>query len=246
VIPNGSLFPYQPARVPAGGRQCEDRSVVPADIHDFFAASAGVAGALIGLLFVAISVTAGRLARAEATSQIPRLRAYGALVAFTNALTVSLWALLPNSIGTASLVVAILGLLFIAASLLSLIRLRQLRATARDSLFLVFLAVLFVWQLVSAINVTLQSSDSNAVENIATVVIACFLIGIFRAWDLIGGPSIGFRQEVVAMVRAENAERAERAGNAERAENAERTENGTGTAASPSGSASESEDATPS
>ena len=230
------MFHYQPARVPAGGRPCEDRAVVPADIHDFFAASAGVAGALIGLLFVAISVTAGRLARAEATSQIPRLRAYGALVAFTNALTVSLWALLPNSIGTASLVVAILGLLFIAASLLSLVRLRQLRATARDSLFLVFLAVLFVWQLVSAINVTLQSSDSNAVENIATVVIACFLVGIFRAWDLIGGPSIGFRQEVFAMVRAENAERAKRA------ENAERAENGTGTAASPSGSASESED----
>jgi hypothetical protein len=208
--------------------------VVPADIHDFFAASAGVAGALIGLLFVAISVTGERLARAEASSQIPRLQAYGALVSFTNALTVSLFALLPDeSIGTASLVVALLGLVFIAASLLSLIRLRQVRATTRDALFLVVLAVLFAWQLVSAINVMGDPGDSNAVENIAIVVIACFLIGIFRAWELIGGPSIGFRQEIVAMIRAENAERAKRAENGE---------NGTGTAAGPS----ESEDATPS
>jgi hypothetical protein len=226
---------YLPPSGSPPGRPCEDRAVVPADIHDFFAASAGVAGALIGLLFVAISVTGERLARAEASSQIPRLRAYGALVSFTNALTVSLFALLPDeSIGNASLVVAILGLLFIAASLLSLIRLRQVRATTRDALFLVVLAVLFVWQLISAINVMGDPGDSNAVENIAMVVIACFLIGIFRAWELIGGPSIGFRQEVVAMVRAENAERAKRA------------ENGTGTAASASGPVSESEDATPS
>jgi hypothetical protein len=199
--------------------------VVPADIHDFFAASAGVAGALIGLLFVAISVAGDRLARAEASSQMPRLRAQGALTAFTNALAVSLYALIPDdSIGIASLVVAILGLLFVLASLLSLIRLRQMRATGRDALFLFFLAIVFVWQLVSAINLILDLSDSNAVEGIAMVVIICFIIGIFRAWDLIGGPTIGFRQEVVAMVRAE------------RAKNGENGESGTGNAPSASGS----------
>jgi hypothetical protein len=185
------------------GGACEDRAVVPADIHDFFVASAGVAGALVGLLFVAISVSAERLARSEAPAQVHRIRAYGALVAFTNALAVSLFALIPgDQVGTTSLVVAILGLLFVTASLLSFVRLHQLRwSTARDALFLVFLAVTFVFQLVAGIDVMDRPSDSNAVQTIAILVIVCFLIGIFRAWELIGGPSIGITHEVVALVR---------------------------------------------
>jgi hypothetical protein len=179
--------------------------VVPADIHDFFMGSAGVAGALIGLLFVAISVSAERLARADASTQVHRIRAYAALVAFNNALAVSLFALIPGEkIGTASLVAAIVGLVFVLASLLSLVRLRQVRwGTVRDAVFLVFLTVTFVLQLISGIEVMRRPGDSGTVNTIAILVIACFLIGIARAWELIGGPSIGFAHEVVALVRSE-------------------------------------------
>jgi len=178
--------------------------VVPDNLHDFFVASGGVAGALIGLLFVAISVASGRLARAEAAAQIHRIRASAALTAFLNALVVSLFSLIPvHKIGPTSVAVAIAGLVFVVAALLSLVRQHQLnRDTIRDGVFLAGLVIVFVVQLVQGSYVTAQPGDTGAVENIAILVVVCFIIGIQRSWELIGGPSYGFTREVAALVRS--------------------------------------------
>ena len=173
-------------------------------MHDFFLGSAGVAGALIGLLFVAISVSGERLAKAEAASQMMRIRAHGALTGFINALVGSLFALIPDGgIGTTSTVVSIVGLLFVLASLLSLVRVRGLRlATARDAVFLTSQAVVFVFQLIYGIELLGQSNNGGAVEAIGILVIICFIIGISRSWELIGGPEVGITHEIVALVRS--------------------------------------------
>jgi hypothetical protein len=178
--------------------------VIPASIHDFFAASASVAGALIGLLFVAISVSAGRLARSEASAQVHRIRASAALTAFTNALAVSLFALVPgHKIGPASVAVAAAGLAFVLASLLVLIQLRPAQwGTVRDALFLLGLAVTFVVQLVNGVQVSVQPDNPGDVDTLAILVICCFLIGIARSWELAGGPTIVFTREVTELVRS--------------------------------------------
>ena len=177
--------------------------MVPADIHDFFVASAGCAGALIGLLFVAISVSAERLAKAAAAGQMHRIRANAALVAFNNALAVSLFALIPGEkIGMTATVAACAGLVFVLASLVSLARLRDVRlATVRDAVFLVGLAVVFVYQLIAGLDVISQPGDSGSVDTLQILVVICFLIGIARAWELIGGPEISIGPELLALVR---------------------------------------------
>jgi hypothetical protein len=103
---------------------------------------------------------------------------------------VSLFALIPgHKIGPASLAVAIGGLIFVTASLLSLIRLRQVRwGTVRDAVFLPGLIATFVVQLVEAADVIAKPRNPGTVNTIASLVIVCFLIGIARAWELIGGP----------------------------------------------------------
>ena len=176
--------------------------MVSVGIRDFFLGSAGVAGALIGLLFVAMSITAGQIAGETVRAQVHRIRAVAALTAFTNALVVSLFALVPgHKIGPAALSVAAGGILFVAASFLSLYRLRLMRSALRDAVFLLSLFITFVIQLVQAAEIVAEPANPGSVSAIAILVIVCFLIGIARAWELIGGPSVGIGHEVTALAR---------------------------------------------
>lgn len=176
--------------------------MTPASFHEFFVASAGVAGALIGLLFVAISVAAERLTGDDA-AQAHRVRASAALTAFTNALTMSLFALVPSvDLGWTAVAVAVVGLLFVGGSLISLLRVRVSQpGSLRDASFLVGLAVVFVFQLINGAELIGGHHVAGRFGTLSVLVIVCFLIGIARAWELIGGPSIGLRSQLVATLR---------------------------------------------
>jgi hypothetical protein len=164
--------------------------VVPDNLHDFFVARAGVAGALVGLLFVAISIATERLTAIKAETQIHRVRALAALSAFVNALVVSLVALLPGqNLGPAVFVVAVVGLALVVASLRSLFRQHQLRGRQlRESLFLLGLLVVFGFQLAAGILVMNRPHDSDVVGTVAVLVLICFMVGIGRSWELVEPP----------------------------------------------------------
>ena len=174
-----------------------------------------MAGALIGLLFVAISVAAERLAHAEASGQLHRIRARAAFISFTNALSVSLFALLPGEkIGVTALDrclhragvrdgVTVVAHPAAAGAMVDGVALSLIRLHASDGpgLALSRRPGGHVHLPIHRGAVGGQPAGRLRVGGrIAILVIVCFIIGISRAWELIGGPSIGIAHEVAALV----------------------------------------------
>jgi hypothetical protein len=169
------------------------------DLTPFYEASAGVAGALIGLLFVAVSVHQTRTAETGSTAP-QRISAAAALTAFTNALATSLFTLIEGqNSGIPAFAVAITGVLFVTGSLFSL---RDDPRRLREVLFLVTLLVAFIAQLITALHVEGHPTDVNAQRTLAVLVVVFFLIGIARSWVLVEGPSFGLAHELFGLVGA--------------------------------------------
>jgi DMSO/TMAO reductase YedYZ heme-binding membrane subunit len=162
------------------------------DYSDFFLASAGVAGALVGLLFVAITVRPEQL-RERQDTQLHRVRAAATLTAFTNALAVSLFALAGRTtIGGAAVTVGIIGEVFVLTSLSSVIRVRGLRwRDLAETGYLFGFVVLFGYQIYEGFRFLPHHENNDFYQALSILVIVCFLVGVARAWELVGGPTFG-------------------------------------------------------
>jgi len=166
---------------------------VPSEaFHDFFVAAAGVAGALIGLLFVAISVAPEKVIGPD-PSDVQRVRAAAARSALTNALAVSLFGLIPGiAVGWAALVVAVGGLFFMSGAFGELGRARRAGTASKgDTSGFVGQFIVFAAQLVAAIALIADEDHLTARRTLAVLVVVCFGIGISSAWQLLEGPSMG-------------------------------------------------------
>jgi len=124
--------------------------VVPVSFHDFFGGCASVAGALIGLLFVALSVSPEKLTGDDVRAE-HQVRAGAAFSALVNTLVIALVALLPGaSLGEAGIVVAAAGLATTSAMIIVLYREHQQKIYLGDVSMLAILLALYGLQLASA------------------------------------------------------------------------------------------------
>lgn len=167
--------------------------MVSDQFHEFFLGTAGVAGALIGLLFVAISVTPAA-ASGRAGHVYQQVRAAAAMSMFIDALVVSLLALLPGQyLGNGSTALAVAGITSTVALVITFARThdssRTFWSSARTLVLFVAVLVIYGFQLASALHLN-GSADNGEVAEQGTLVVIMFLMGIARAWEIVGATKL--------------------------------------------------------
>jgi hypothetical protein len=161
--------------------------VVLGDYRDYLVAIAAAAGSLTGLLFVAMSV-APRHPLTPGPTVIQQVRATAALLAFSNALAVSLFGLVPgNNVGYPAVVLGVIGILFTAAGIRSIYSSPSTLSQRRQQLGLITLLVLiFGAELGCGIILIIAPGAIVPAQVISNALAASLLTGIGRAWELVG------------------------------------------------------------
>ena len=152
---------------------------------NFFLGSVTVAGALTGLLFVALSVAQTRGRGLESTER--QAVAATAFTALVDSLWISLVALMPGSaqhnggIATASFLLGVLGVTSTASLTVRLWRARSEKELSRRwPLLLPLILLMYAAQAITAYT----SPDPDRTGS--TFVLVFFAVGIIRSWELLG------------------------------------------------------------
>ncbi len=176
--------------------------MVTAAYRDLFAATSAAAGALTGLLFVAMSVAAQR-AVFRGPPVIRQIRASAALLAFSNTLAISLYGLVPGTnIGYPALILAVIGIAFIAAAIRSIMASRASRAQIRNQTWLIMILLLIcITELAAGVVLLGNAASTTSVETIGYAVVTSLLVGIGRAWEFIGERDTGILASLGILVR---------------------------------------------
>jgi hypothetical protein len=155
--------------------------------HDFFIATAGATAALLGLLFVGVSINLAALAAAERVDL--RARSGQAFPNLTFVLVISLIMLIPDPdpelMGASLGFIAVFGLLRVAGNVLTVVRnrshfqnrlttLRRIGWAVIADLLLAFVA----WRIWS-------DADATAIGNLIAVVLVLLIGAAEIAWEML-------------------------------------------------------------
>lgn len=169
------------------------RVVVPTEFQPFFSASVAASAALIGLLFVSVSIAPERIfgAKSDPRKQAQALSAFSALA---NVFFISMTSLIPH---------ILLGLVVTAVAAASslqlislLIRVRNWRGdlitAARGLILFVVSASIYGTELYLGILLWNQPTSTPVLIGLLEVLLGAYAIGLGRAWQLLGAPRLGF------------------------------------------------------
>ncbi|HEY3980794.1 MAG TPA: hypothetical protein VGM79_26185 [Streptosporangiaceae bacterium] len=174
--------------------------------RDFMTTIAASAASLTGLLFVALSV-ARRTDPQEGQTVVQQIRAAAALLAFSNALTISLFGLVPGTnTGYPALILGTIGLFFTAAALRSIFASRAtLGLRRRQTSLILILLLIFGTEVVSGSTLLASPASTGPVAIISYALVASVLVGIGRAWELVGDRDTGIYASIAVLAQHQHA-----------------------------------------
>ncbi|HWZ18190.1 MAG TPA: hypothetical protein VNW73_05300 [Ktedonobacteraceae bacterium] len=161
--------------------------MVPSEFANFFIASASAGGALVGLLFVAVSIAPEQIVAAQAPVERQAV-AGSAFTALMNAFFISLFALIPNfNIGFVIIPFSFVCLLtsFIQAWRL-LRRTNNWQSLLRRAFLVIISAALYGLELWNGYQLFTDPSQPGNVYGLISCLLGAFAIGLIRAWELLG------------------------------------------------------------
>ncbi|HZT97917.1 MAG TPA: hypothetical protein VFB34_13875 [Chloroflexota bacterium] len=160
--------------------------MVSQEYHDFLIVSSQASAALIGLLFIAISLAPDRVFGSDA-SPVQRAQALSAFTALANAFFTSLAGLIPEvNMGIVAIASSLIALSQTAALLFLWRSWKEQGHAARGIfLFLVSTAV-YGAELYAGVRYLGKVTDVVSLSVLFGCVLAMFFIGLSRAWELMG------------------------------------------------------------
>jgi len=161
--------------------------VVPPEFASFFIAGASAGAALVGLLFVAVSIAPEQIVTRRAPIERQAV-AGSAFTALINAFFLSLAALIPRfNFGTVIVPISSLCLVTSLIQGWQLLRLRKGWPSLLRRAFLVLLGVaLYGLELVNGLQLLTDPSQVGIVYGLISCLLGAFALGLFRAWELLG------------------------------------------------------------
>jgi hypothetical protein len=178
--------------------------MTPASYHAFFGGCASVAGTLIGLLFVAISVAPHKHLGAKAPLAF-QIQAGVAFTTLINALVIALAALLPGTnLGTIAVLLAAVGISSTIGMSVLAFRDQPQRRQLWRLVIIPVLGVLYLLQLHNGISLLSHPSNAGLVHFQALLLLVFFVMAIARAWQMIGARVTGLLAVIGALMRERN------------------------------------------
>ena len=154
--------------------------MVPGAYDAYFGAAATASAALIGLLFVAVSVRDDSIFGPKATPGGEAL----AIIAFTglvNSFVVSLLGLIPKvNIGEPAVIAAVIGVV-------ATVRLQRRLHASRNLIVLVVTLLAYAAQFGYGVLLILNPHDSDQLINLSFIVFVTLILSLQRAWSLLKG-----------------------------------------------------------